>query len=99
MHSIDKLILENKAWAAEKVADDPEYFGRLAHLRVIAETPVYEGNRDWPATPRNFERIVEVLLRDTQAKAVVSDVPPAELLNGWTEIPGTIYRVLRLERN
>jgi carbonic anhydrase len=33
MYSIDKLILENKAWAAEKVADDPEYFERLAHLQ------------------------------------------------------------------
>lgn len=34
MYSIDKLILENKAWAAEKVADDPEYFVRLAHLQT-----------------------------------------------------------------
>src|SRR5215470_12142572 len=34
MHSIDKLILENKAWAAEKKADDPEYFERLAHLQT-----------------------------------------------------------------
>ncbi len=34
MYSIDKLILENKAWAAEKVADDPEYFQRLAHLQT-----------------------------------------------------------------
>jgi carbonic anhydrase len=34
MHSIDKLILENKAWAAEKTADDPEYFERLSHLQT-----------------------------------------------------------------
>jgi carbonic anhydrase len=34
MYSIDKLILENKAWAAEKTADDPEYFERLAHLQT-----------------------------------------------------------------
>lgn len=34
MHSIDKLILENKAWAAEKKADDPEYFSRLAQLQT-----------------------------------------------------------------
>ena len=34
MYSIDKLILENKAWAAEKLADDPEYFQRLAHLQT-----------------------------------------------------------------
>ncbi len=34
MYSIDKLILENKAWAAEKVADDPEFFERLSHLQT-----------------------------------------------------------------
>jgi len=34
MVPIEKLILENKAWAAEKVADDPEYFERLAHLQT-----------------------------------------------------------------
>ncbi|MBS1596880.1 MAG: carbonic anhydrase [Bacteroidetes bacterium] len=34
MYSIDKLLLENKAWAAEKTADDPEYFERLAHLQT-----------------------------------------------------------------
>src|SRR5882724_1615242 len=34
MYSIDKLLLENKAWAAEKKADDPEYFERLAHLQT-----------------------------------------------------------------
>jgi carbonic anhydrase len=34
MYSIDKLILENRAWAAEKTADDPEYFERLAHLQT-----------------------------------------------------------------
>src|SRR6201991_5112563 len=34
MYSIDKLILENKAWAAEKVADDPQYFSRLSKLQT-----------------------------------------------------------------
>ena len=33
MHSYEKLLLENKAWAAEKTQDDPEYFERLAHLQ------------------------------------------------------------------
>jgi carbonic anhydrase len=27
-------LLENKAWAAEKVSDDPEYFERLAHIQT-----------------------------------------------------------------
>jgi carbonic anhydrase len=34
MYSIDKLLLENKAWAAEKKSDDPEYFERLSHLQT-----------------------------------------------------------------
>ncbi len=29
----EKLLLENKAWAAEKVADDPDFFNRLANLQ------------------------------------------------------------------
>ncbi len=33
MHSYEKLLLENKAWAAEKVADDPNYFNRLAQIQ------------------------------------------------------------------
>lgn len=34
MKLYEKLLLENKAWAAEKVQDDPEYFHRLAHLQT-----------------------------------------------------------------
>jgi len=34
MYLYEKLLLENKAWASEKVADDPEYFDRLAHLQT-----------------------------------------------------------------
>jgi len=34
MHSYEKLLLENKAWASEKVNEDPEYFDRLAHLQT-----------------------------------------------------------------
>lgn len=34
MHSYEKLLLENKAWAAEKITDDPEYFERLAHVQT-----------------------------------------------------------------
>jgi len=34
MHSYQKLLLENKAWAKEKLADDPNYFDRLAHLQT-----------------------------------------------------------------
>ena len=33
MHSYEKLLLENKAWAAEKTSEDPEYFERLSHLQ------------------------------------------------------------------
>src|SRR5882757_2302994 len=34
MNSINKLLLENKAWAAEKKADDPEYFKALATIQT-----------------------------------------------------------------
>jgi len=34
MLPIEKLLLENKAWASEKKADDPEYFERLSHLQT-----------------------------------------------------------------
>ena len=34
MQSYEKLLLENKAWASEKVNEDPEYFDRLAHLQT-----------------------------------------------------------------
>ena len=34
MHSYEKILLENKAWAAEKVEDDPEFFKRLSELQT-----------------------------------------------------------------
>ena len=34
MKTYEKLLLENKAWAGEKVQDDPEYFHRLAKLQT-----------------------------------------------------------------
>jgi carbonic anhydrase len=34
MFSYERLLLENKAWAAEKVADDPKYFERLADIQT-----------------------------------------------------------------
>src|SRR6476659_7347987 len=34
MHSYEKLLLENKAWAAEKKSEEPEYFERVSHLQT-----------------------------------------------------------------
>ncbi len=34
MKTYEKLLLENKAWATEKVTDDPDYFNRLAHIQT-----------------------------------------------------------------
>jgi carbonic anhydrase len=34
MKTIDKLLLENKAWAAEKVTDDPNFFKRLSNIQT-----------------------------------------------------------------
>jgi carbonic anhydrase len=34
MQSYEKLLLENKAWAQEKIVDDPEYFNRLSQIQT-----------------------------------------------------------------
>jgi carbonic anhydrase len=34
MQTYERLLLENKAWAAEKVEDDPSYFNRLSQLQT-----------------------------------------------------------------
>ncbi|HEU4469450.1 MAG TPA: carbonic anhydrase [Flavisolibacter sp.] len=34
MHSYEKLLLENKAWAAEKIEENPDYFKRLANIQT-----------------------------------------------------------------
>ena len=34
MKPYEKLLLENKAWAAEQIGKDPEYFTRLSHLQT-----------------------------------------------------------------
>jgi carbonic anhydrase len=34
MNIYEKLLLENKAWASEKITDDPEYFSRLSKLQT-----------------------------------------------------------------
>lgn len=34
MQAIEKLLLENKAWAAEKVMDDPNFFKRLSNIQT-----------------------------------------------------------------
>jgi len=34
MKSYEKLLLENKAWAAEQIGKDPEYFSRLTHIQT-----------------------------------------------------------------
>ncbi|MEN9571973.1 MAG: hypothetical protein RL172_3204 [Bacteroidota bacterium] len=34
MQSYERLLLENKAWAAEKLQDDPGFFNRLAHVQT-----------------------------------------------------------------
>jgi carbonic anhydrase len=34
MKTFEKILLENKAWAAEQVLEDPQYFERLAQLQT-----------------------------------------------------------------
>ncbi|NBO50351.1 MAG: carbonic anhydrase, partial [Chitinophagia bacterium] len=37
MRSYERLLLENKAWAAERIEDDPDFFKRLKNI----QTPDY----------------------------------------------------------
>jgi carbonic anhydrase len=48
MKSYDKLLLENKAWAQERIQEDPDFFKRLAAL----QTPefLWIGCSDSPCT-------------------------------------------------
>jgi carbonic anhydrase len=34
MHSYERLLLENKAWASEVIKGDPQFFERLAHVQT-----------------------------------------------------------------
>ncbi|MGZ5189848.1 MAG: carbonic anhydrase, partial [Flavisolibacter sp.] len=34
MYSYERLLQENKAWAAGKLSADPDYFDRLSHLQT-----------------------------------------------------------------
>jgi len=34
MHLYEKLLIDNKAWAADKVKGDPDYFNRLAQIQT-----------------------------------------------------------------
>lgn len=34
MKSYEKMLLENKAWAAEQLIEDPKYFERLSHVQT-----------------------------------------------------------------
>lgn len=34
MKNFEKLLLQNKAWAAENTANDPNYFKRSAHIQT-----------------------------------------------------------------
>lgn len=34
MKAYEKLLLENKAWAAEQIGKDPEFFSRLSHIQT-----------------------------------------------------------------
>lgn len=34
MYSYEKLLSENRLWAAERISSDPDYFNRLAHIQT-----------------------------------------------------------------
>jgi len=72
------------------------YYARLAGVRIVAETLVFPGHPQWPVNSENLAKIVRAIAAKTSAKAVVLDVEPLEFDLAWVHVPGTPYRILRI---
>ena len=94
MKAYEKLLLENKAWATEKVTDDPDYFNRLAHIQtpvflplVIAFTPIPAAHAyDAPELlPESYTNVIDLgrFLTDVEEKAIDQKLTKFEEQTGW----------------
>jgi hypothetical protein len=78
---------------------DVHYWAHLAGVTIAAEVPYEEEGEFWASSPK-VQRRVEELLRETGAKALVTEnPPPLPPESGWETIPGTDYAVLLLTPN
>jgi hypothetical protein len=75
---------------------DVHYWAHLAGVTIAAEVPYEEEGEFWASNPE-VQRRVEELLRETGAKALVTEnPPPLPPGSGWETIPGTDYAVFFL---
>lgn len=73
MKAFEKLLLENKAWAAEQVADDPQYFARLAKLQSPEFLWIGCSDSRVPANQITGTRPGEIFVHRNIANLVVDD--------------------------
>ena len=69
-------------------------WARLGRFTIIAEVPKDNdaANAFWSSTAADQDRVLQ-LLRRTGARAVVAEVRPATLSQGWEPVSGTYYAV------
>src|SRR5687768_16623525 len=82
MKSYEKMLLENKAWAAEQVMEDPEYFMRLSQMQTPEFLWIGCSDNRVPANQITGTLPGEVCVRRTIANLVVEDdVNPLSVLH------------------
>ena len=87
MTSYEKLLLENKAWAKEKVADDPEFFSRLEHLQTPEFLWIGCSDSRVPANEITGTQPGEIFVHRNIANLVVNtDVNMLSVLNYAVEV-------------
>lgn len=73
MDRIDKILLENKAWAAEKIMDDPEFFKRLSNIQTPEFLWIGCSDSRVPANEITGTQPGEIFVHRNVANLVVKD--------------------------
>jgi hypothetical protein len=100
--SVAQSLLQHGIHPGDRMAQmlfhtrDFHYWAHLAGVVIAAEVPYEEEGEFWASSPE-VQRRVEDILRQTGAKALVTeDLPSLPASSGWESIPGTDYGVLFL---
>lgn len=73
MNVIEKLLLENRAWAAEKVIDDPNFFKRLSDIQTPEFLWIGCSDSRVPANEITGTQPGEIFVHRNVANLVVED--------------------------
>jgi hypothetical protein len=90
VHRGDKLAVIGKGGEA--------YFARILGSPIVAESSLFPGQPEWPATAENLNKIAAAVQHSTDAVAIIAMVPPVEGdASEWTAVPETVgsFRLLR----